>query len=214
MPEREAGRADRRARARAWTPAVGRRRGTRRRRAVAEYVSPSSGACTTPTTGSPSATSAIDTPTDGEAVQEVRGAVERVDEPAERRPLAARLLAEDRRCRARRRRAPRRPRPRSRCRRRSPSRPAPSRGRCSGPPNACEHDRAAGAAPRRSASVTSAVEIERAHAAAVRSVAEQLGRARGDELPARVRIRGRRAAVAARSTTCAPASMQTSSPPR
>ena len=60
----------------------GARRGTRPRPARREYVRSSSGACTTPTTGTPSTIEPDRHADRVEPVHEVRGAVERVDEPA------------------------------------------------------------------------------------------------------------------------------------
>ena len=95
-PEREPGRADRllgRAVARPDRLAVAVRAPAAPRRSTS---SPSSGACTTPTTGSPSATSADRHADHREAVQEVGGAVERVDEPADVARARPALLAEER----------------------------------------------------------------------------------------------------------------------
>ena len=63
----------------------------------AAYVRSSSGACTTPTTGSPSTTSPTDTPTASRPCTKFDGAVERIDEPtgvgARRRPPPRRTPA-------------------------------------------------------------------------------------------------------------------------
>ena len=103
---------------RSLTRDAARRCGTRRRRGAPSRVSPSIGAWTTPTTGPPSTTSPIDTPTDGEPVHEVGGAVERIDEPPDVGALTAALLTEERDLRRRpcERVADRRARSRCRCR--------------------------------------------------------------------------------------------------
>ena len=144
VPEREAGRGDRfvrRARADRQRRAVARRAATERR---ASRCRRASARARRRRSAAPSCTSPTDTPTAGRPVQEVRGAVERVDEPSERRALAAALLAEERDA-GHAAASDRAPRSRSRCRRRSPSRPAPSRGVVARATEAGEHDLAADA---------------------------------------------------------------------
>ena len=178
---------------------------------VAQYVSPSNGACTTPTIGSPSRDEPDRHADRGETVQEVRGAVERIDEPPERRRA--------------RRRSPHR---RTRCRD-SPSASASrtafslavstsltqspgafARTLLSAPPKPASDDLAADA--RRALGHREQVrEIEVAssdRACAARRAARGPG---GDELARARSDRRARAVASSASTTSTPASRQTSS---
>ena len=217
--EREARSRGSRARRGASTHAdAARRRGTRRRPGAPSRRSPSIGACTTPTTGSPSATSPIDTPTDREAVQEVGGAVERVDEPADVGALAAAPPRRRTRCSgAASCEHATAPRARSRCRRRSPSRPAPSRGRSCARAEARRRTIAPPAPAASTRDVEQAVEVEVDVALTARPRRAARRAARACPPPTswrRASASATTSVAAAASTTAAPASRQTSRPPR
>ena len=181
----------------------------------AEYRSPSIGACDDADDRLAADDEADRHADHREAVQEVRGAVERVDEPADLGALAAALLAEERDLgrRARQRRRG------SSCSLATSasltSRPGPSRGRSAGAPNAVAHDRAAGVArrrPRRRAARSRSRSGPASRATSGEQRVEQLGRAGARPAVAgrrarRPRARGRRA-----SATSAPLSRQTSKP--
>ena len=193
-PEREAGRADGLFGLTVADPDRRRRCRTRPATGAPRTPRPSIGACTTPTTGSPS----VDEPDrhthHGKTVQKVGGAVEGVDEPAHFRPLPTTLLAEEREIGSGIVEHLAAPRPRWPCRRRSPSRPGLSRARCAArrrprarcaPPASAARGRRHRATRRDPSRVDSCGDL-------VAESHEQLGGAGGHQLTARVGYRARR----------------------